>query len=77
MSFQIYNPPYPNVYTLPATSSGGVFAADADDCNGQTGNLNSTATLTNPFDFSIYQTDILNGITTGKHLMLMTLLSLK
>lgn len=54
--FQIYNPPYPNTYQLPATSSGGVFALDSDDCNGTTGNARSTATITNPFNFSIYQT---------------------
>lgn len=43
----IFTPPYPNAYTLPTGSSGGVFAADADECgNGTT--LLSTATFANP-----------------------------
>lgn len=43
----IYTPTYPNLYTLPAGSSGGVFAADADECGSGT-TLLSTATFANP-----------------------------
>jgi hypothetical protein len=39
-----YFPPYPNAYTLPTTSSGGVLAADSDECGSGT-TLLSTATL--------------------------------
>jgi hypothetical protein len=46
-------PPYPNVYTMPPTSSGGVLAADVDDC-GSGSTLNSAAQI-GPFDASIYQ----------------------
>lgn len=53
----IYNPPYPNAYTIP-NASGGVFAADVDEC-GSGSTLLSTATVTNPFDFSIYQTVVI------------------
>ncbi len=65
----IYTPPYPNAYTIP-NSSGGVFAADVDEC-GSGSTLLSTATVTNPFDFSIYQTVIIefdqdfNALTTN------------
>jgi hypothetical protein len=55
--WKIFNPPYPNTYTIP-NASGGVFSADVDEC-GSGSNLNSTATVTNPFDFSIYQTVII------------------
>ena len=41
-------------YTLPATASGNVMAADVDFCGSGT-TLLSTATITAPFDFSIYQ----------------------
>jgi hypothetical protein len=40
----IFNPPYPNAYTLPATSSGGVLSADSDECGSGT-TINSTATM--------------------------------
>uniref|UniRef100_A0A832CZK4 T9SS type A sorting domain-containing protein n=1 Tax=Ignavibacterium album TaxID=591197 RepID=A0A832CZK4_9BACT len=53
----IYNPPYPNAYTIP-NASGGVFAADVDEC-GSGSTLLSTAKVTNPFDFSIYQTVVI------------------
>lgn len=53
----IYTPPYPNTYTIP-NASGGVFAADVDNC-GSGSTLLSTATVTNPFNFSIYQTVII------------------
>jgi len=49
----IFNPPYPNSYTLPGTSSGGVLSADSDECGSGT-TLLSTATITGPLDFSIY-----------------------
>ncbi|HRN26156.1 MAG TPA: T9SS type A sorting domain-containing protein [Ignavibacteriaceae bacterium] len=49
----IFNPPYPNTYTLPASATGGVFAADADNV-GSGGNSLTTATVTNPIDASMY-----------------------
>ncbi|MDP2365469.1 MAG: hypothetical protein Q8M94_17080, partial [Ignavibacteria bacterium] len=45
--WQIFNSPYPNAYTLPTGSSGGVFSADADECGSGT-TLLSTATFANP-----------------------------
>lgn len=39
-------PPFPNAYTLPPESSGGILAADADDCGSGT-TLLSTATIAN------------------------------
>ncbi len=52
--WEIFTPPYPNTYTLPPTSSGGVMAADVDDC-GTGSTMLSTATLTNPIDATMYQ----------------------
>ena len=49
--WQVYNPPYPNNYTLPGTSTGGVFSADADECGSGT-TLKSTATITNSINCS-------------------------
>jgi hypothetical protein len=54
----VYNTPYPNAYTLPATSAAPVFAADADEC-GSGSTLLSTATLTNGLNFTMYQTVML------------------
>jgi hypothetical protein len=48
-----YFPPYPNLYTMPATSSGGVLAADVDEC-GSGSTLNSTAQI-GPFNASLFQ----------------------
>jgi len=45
--WQIFEPPYPNLYTLPNSSYGGVLVADADFC-GMGTTLLSTATITNP-----------------------------
>ena len=42
--WQIYSPPYPNTYTLPATSSGPVVGADADHCGSSSTTL-TTLTL--------------------------------
>ncbi|MDY0082504.1 MAG: choice-of-anchor J domain-containing protein [Ignavibacteriaceae bacterium] len=50
----IYSPTYPNTYTLPATSSGGVLAADVDEC-GSGSTLLSSATTVSPIDASLYQ----------------------
>ena len=50
----IYVPPYPNTYTLPPSSSGGVLSADSDDCGSGTTVL-STATMVSPIDASLYQ----------------------
>jgi hypothetical protein len=49
--WEIFTPPYPNAYTLPATSSGGVLAADSDECGSGTTFL-STATINSSFDFT-------------------------
>ncbi|MFC2094313.1 T9SS type A sorting domain-containing protein [Bacteroidota bacterium] len=46
-----YFPPYPNAYSLPNTSSGGVLAADSDECGSVT-TLLSTATMLNSLDLS-------------------------
>ena len=51
--WQVFNPPYPNTYTLPVTATGGVFAADVDQA-GTGSTCLSTATLTNPIDASLY-----------------------
>ncbi len=52
--WEINTPAYPNAYTLPAASSGGVMAADVDDC-GSGSTMNSTATIVQTFDCSIYE----------------------
>ena len=44
--WQIFNPPYPNTYTLPATSSGPIVGADADNCGTGSTTL-TTLTLAN------------------------------
>ena len=49
----IFNPPYPNAYTLPGTSSGGVLSADSDECGSGT-TMNTTAAINGSFDFSTY-----------------------
>jgi hypothetical protein len=49
--------PFPNSYTLPPTASGGLLAADADDCGSGT-TLLSTATLNQTFDFTQYTEQI-------------------
>src|SRR5574338_1315859 len=50
--WQIYNYPYPNLYTFPGFPTGtSVFAADADNC-GMGTTLFSTATISTPFNFS-------------------------
>ncbi len=46
-------PPFPNSYTLPATSSGGILAADSDECGSGTTFL-STATIVPILDLSTY-----------------------
>ena len=51
--WSFYESPYPNYYTLPTTSYGNVFSADADDC-GMGTTLLSTATITQPFDFTYF-----------------------
>jgi hypothetical protein len=53
--WDVYFPPYPNAYTLPATSTGGVLSADSDECGSGT-TLLSTATLTAAIDATLYQT---------------------
>jgi hypothetical protein len=44
----IFNPTYPNAYTLPATSAGGVLSADSDECGPGT-SLLSTIEFDNDF----------------------------
>jgi hypothetical protein len=51
--WEIFTPPYPNAYTLPATSSGGVLAADSDECGSGTTML-TTAKVTNPINAAGY-----------------------
>jgi PKD repeat protein len=51
--WQIRFAPFPNSYTLPLTSTGGIMAADVDEC-GSGSTMNSTATIVQTFDFSIY-----------------------
>ena len=51
--WDIKNPPYPNDYTLPATSSGGVLAADVDEC-GSGSTFNATAQVTQTLNMSNY-----------------------
>jgi len=53
--WEVFNPPYPNTYTLPATSTGGVLAADSDECGSGT-TLLSTATLSSSIDATLYET---------------------
>ncbi|QQS37777.1 MAG: T9SS type A sorting domain-containing protein [Ignavibacteriales bacterium] len=56
--WRVFGSPYPNAYTMPASSSGKVFSADSDEGGSGTGptTLLSTATLTNPINCGIYQT---------------------
>jgi hypothetical protein len=46
--WEIFFPPYPNAYLMPATSSGGVLAADSDECGVGT-TMFTTITLNEPF----------------------------
>ena len=52
--WQAYSPPYPNVYSLPATSSGAVLSADADECGSGT-TLLSTVTIIENVDCSSFE----------------------
>jgi hypothetical protein len=56
-SWMIYPPPYPNLYTLPVTSSGNVAAADADDAGSGSITI-STALL--PLDLTGYDSVFLD-----------------
>ena len=51
----IYAPPYPNLYTLPPTSSGNVCAADSDETGSGT-TTNTTLELLTALDMSSYDT---------------------
>ena len=51
--WQIRSAPFPNTYTLPATSSGGILTADSDEC-GSGSTMLTTATLNQVFDFTLY-----------------------
>jgi hypothetical protein len=52
--WQIRFAPFPNIYTLPPTSTGGILAADVDEC-GSGSTMLSTATITNALDATMYQ----------------------
>ena len=52
--WQAYSPPYPNAYSLPATSSGAVLSADADKCGSGT-TLLSTAMIIENVDCSMFE----------------------
>jgi len=65
--WQIFNPPYPNAYTLPPESSGGVLAADANHCGSGT-TLLSTATVTNPINCTGYQNIYLDWDNDWRHI---------
>ena len=49
--WEIFTPPYPNNYTLPATSSSGVLAADSDECGSGT-TMNTTAEVSQVLDLT-------------------------
>ncbi len=51
--WEITQPPYPNHYLLPSSSSGGVLSADADNCGAGT-TLNTLGTINQSFDCSAY-----------------------
>ena len=51
--WEIFNPTYPNAYTLPSTSSGGVLAADVDEC-GSGSTMNTSSEITQTLDFTSY-----------------------
>jgi len=51
--WEILFSPFPNSYTLPGTSSGGILAADSDECGNGTTFL-STATIVPILDLSTY-----------------------
>jgi len=55
--WEIFLPTYPNSYTLPTTSSGGILAADSDECGSGTTFL-STATIVPILDLSSYTGDV-------------------
>ncbi len=56
--WRVFGTPYPNAYTMPASSTGKVLSADADEGGSGTGptTLLSSARLTNPVNCGIYQT---------------------
>jgi hypothetical protein len=55
--WEIFSSPYPNAYTLPPTSSGGLLAADSDECGSGTTFL-STATIVPILDLSAYSSGV-------------------
>ncbi|RKY95230.1 MAG: hypothetical protein DRQ13_07395, partial [Ignavibacteriae bacterium] len=55
--WEIFLPTYPGSYTLPASSSGGVLAADSDECGSGTTFL-STATIVPILDLSTYTDEV-------------------
>jgi PKD repeat protein len=51
--WQIRFAPFPNTYTLPPSSTGGILTADVDEC-GSGSTMNSTATIVQALDCTIY-----------------------
>ena len=51
--WQIRFAPFPNTYTLPSTSTGGIMAADVDEC-GSSSTMLTTATLNQSLDCTLY-----------------------
>ena len=64
--WQNFFPPYPNAYTLPPESSGGVLAADADDCGSGT-TLLSTATIASSINCTGYDNIYLEWDNDWQH----------
>ena len=56
--WQTFSQPYPNAYTLPATSQSPVFSADADECGNPSTTL-TTATVLNNINCTGYQNIVL------------------
>ena len=65
--WQNFFPPYPNSYSLPFESTGGLLAADADHCGSST-TLLSTATVANPINCTGYQNIYLDWDNDWRHL---------
>ncbi len=55
----VYTPTYPNTYTLPATSAGGVLGADSDEWGSGAGATSTTATLTTGINLSAFSSAFL------------------
>ncbi len=65
--WEIRSAPFPNVYTMPASSSGAVFTADSDEC-GSGSTMLTTATLSTAINAGIYQAIELSFDNDWRHL---------